>query len=224
MVARLAVALALLPMAAAAGWSQQQGDLGLKESHTAIPLYRITFEEGEPVKGVGAAPAFRLPFHCSGDGTIFITTVQPLRPDAPPPKDPLQLNPLLLISISPSGEAHSFPLNQITDLYSLHQIGETPTDSKVVFLVSAAAEDKPEKDRDSDLSGSRRQLPKTGRSAMITSWCSTGKVITRRRFNWTPPSALLILALSRLAPFLPMVMTKWTAARSWPCSKTMAAF
>lgn len=155
MVQRLAVLLVLLPMAAAAGWSQQQGELGLRESHTAIPVYRVTFKEGEPVKGVAAAPAFRLPFQCSSDGAVFITTVQPFRPDAQP-KDALGLNPFLLISVSPSGEAHSFPLNLVADLYGLHQISEAPSESRVIFLVSAAAEDRPEKDRASD-SGGRRE-------------------------------------------------------------------
>jgi len=160
-VERMAVVLALLSMAAAAGWSQQQGEPGLREPHTAIPLYRITFKESEAVKGVAAAPAFRLPFHCSSDGAVFITTVQPARPDAQP-KDVLGLNQFLLISVSPSGEAHSFPLNRVTDLYGLHQISEAPSESRVVFLVSAAAENRPEKDRDGDPGGRResaRGLP-----------------------------------------------------------------
>ena len=96
MVMRLAAASAFLLMAAAAGWSQQS-ELGLGKSPTAIPLYRITFKESEPIKGVGAAPAFRLPFQCAGDGTIFLTTVQPLSPDAPLGEP--SPNPFLLISV-----------------------------------------------------------------------------------------------------------------------------
>ena len=95
MVMRLAAASAFLLMAAA-GWSLQS-DLGSGKSPTAIPLYLITFKESEPIKGVGAAPAFRLPFQCAGDGTIFLTTVQPFSPDAPLGEP--SPNPFLLISV-----------------------------------------------------------------------------------------------------------------------------
>ena len=36
------------------------------------PLYRIAFERKDPVAGIDAPPAFKLPFDCTSDGTAFI--------------------------------------------------------------------------------------------------------------------------------------------------------
>jgi hypothetical protein len=62
-----------------------------------------------------------------------------------------------MVSVSPSGEAHSFPLNRVTDLYSLHQISEAPSGSNVVFLVNAAGDDMREKKRDGSAHGAHQE-------------------------------------------------------------------
>jgi hypothetical protein len=106
-----------------------------------LPQYRISFEPKEPVAGIDAPPAFKLPFECTTDGTAFITTLpvgglrQPPR-YAPPP--------LLLVSVSLSGQAHTFPIDQPTQqLHNVREIDHYASDSAVVFLIEAAREDKP---------------------------------------------------------------------------------
>ncbi|HEV7217457.1 MAG: hypothetical protein ACHP8A_07300 [Terriglobales bacterium] len=48
---------------------------------------------------------------------------------------------MLVTSISLSGEAHSFPLDQVPDLYDITDIDHYATESKVVFLLRAASGD-----------------------------------------------------------------------------------
>ena len=107
------------------------------------PLYQINFQAGDPVSGIGAMPAVRLPLECTGDGTMFITMVQALETGAPPRNLSQYAPSLLLTSISRSGEAHSFPLDQVPDLYDIVQNSDYASDSKVVFLLSAAHGSKP---------------------------------------------------------------------------------
>jgi hypothetical protein len=107
-------------------------------------LYQINFQPGDPVPGVGAMPAVRLPLECTGDGTMFITMVQAMGTGAPPRNLSVYSPSLLLTSISKSGEAHSFPLDQVPDLYDVIQVGDYVSDSKVVFLVNAAHGAKPQ--------------------------------------------------------------------------------
>jgi hypothetical protein len=156
--AALAASLAFACMVAASS-AQQTGEPRLEGPNTAIPVYQITFKEREPVKGVGAAPAFRLPFHCSSDGTVFITTIQPVL-DGAQAKDARTPGQPLLVSVSPSGEAHSFPLNRIGNLFDVHQIGETESDSRVAFLVSAAPEEGSVNGHDHDPSASAQGAAK----------------------------------------------------------------
>src|SRR5579864_1393151 len=105
------------------------------------PRYRISFEHKEPISGIDAPPAFKLPFNCTTDGTAFITMLPVgglLQPPlyAPPP--------LLLVSVSPSGQAHTFPIDQPTkQLYNTREMDHYASDSTVVFLVEAARENKP---------------------------------------------------------------------------------
>lgn len=101
-------------------------------------LYQIDFQPGDPIPGIGAMPAVRLPLECTEDGTMFISMVQPLGNGAPPRNLAPYSVSLLLTSISRSGEAHSFPLDQVPDLYDIVQISDYVSDSKVIFLLSAA--------------------------------------------------------------------------------------
>lgn len=105
------------------------------------PLYQIVFEKREPVAGIDAPPAFRLPFDCTSDGTAFITMLPAGGLMQPPLYTP---PPLLLISVSPSGQAHTFPLDQPTQqLYNVREVDHYASDSAVVFLIRAASENKP---------------------------------------------------------------------------------
>jgi len=106
-----------------------------------VPQYRISFERKEPVAGIDAPPAFKLPFECTTDGTAFITMMPVGGVTQPPLYAP---PPLLLVSISLSGQAHTFPIDQPTErLYNTREIDHYASDSAVVFLVEAASENKP---------------------------------------------------------------------------------
>ena len=106
------------------------------------PLYRIVFKAGDPVPGIGAMPAIRLPFECASDGTVYISMVQALGTGSPPRNLSPYSPSLLLTSVSPAHEAHSFPLDQVPDLYDIQDIGDYASESKVIFLVRATREDK----------------------------------------------------------------------------------
>jgi hypothetical protein len=102
------------------------------------PAYTISFRLGQPIDGVGSVLAMRLPFECTSDGTVFITTVQPNGVGGRP-RNLAQFAPsMLVMSISISGIAHSFPLNEVDDLYDINDIGLYVSDSKVIFLLRAA--------------------------------------------------------------------------------------
>ncbi len=117
-----------------------------KPSVPNVPSYSISFQKGDAVPGIGAVPVMQLPFECTDDGTVFITTVQPLVGAVPQTAAQISSS-LLLISIARDKEAHSFPLTKVPDLYAIEEIGDYVTDSKVVFLVRAATSqsDPPEK-------------------------------------------------------------------------------
>ena len=119
-------------------------NIAAKEQQSA-PKYSIDFIEGEPVAGIGAIHAFSMPLECSSDGTLFVSAVQSLNAGSPPANLAPFQPPMLMISVSPTNEAHSFPLNNIPDLSDITQVADYPTDSSVVFLLSAASEDKKEK-------------------------------------------------------------------------------
>ncbi|MGA8430415.1 MAG: hypothetical protein WB729_11385 [Candidatus Sulfotelmatobacter sp.] len=87
-----------------------------------------------------------MPSECSGDGTAFLYVLLPAVRKGPtvlsssrvPDGPPIEL----LVSIARSGEAHEFRLDQITDLYDVHQKGYYASESNVGVLVIAATEDK----------------------------------------------------------------------------------
>lgn len=104
-------------------------------------LEAISFHEKDAVAGVDASPAIKLPFQCTGDGTVFITMV-PLGGHVEPPL--YNPPPLLLTSVSLSGRVNTFPLDQVTEqLYNVREIDHYASDSVVVFLVQASSENKP---------------------------------------------------------------------------------
>ena len=103
-----------------------------------VPHYTIAFKAGEPVPGVGAALAIRLPFECTSDGTAFIDIVQSAGTGGRPSNLAKFWPASLLTSIGLSGEAHSFPLNQVPDLHDISEMGHFATNSKVLFLLRAA--------------------------------------------------------------------------------------
>src|SRR5580698_177805 len=46
-----------------------------KTAAAPAPLYSISFERKDPVAGLDASPAIKLPFDCTADGTVFVTMV-----------------------------------------------------------------------------------------------------------------------------------------------------
>src|SRR5271165_2130020 len=114
-----------------------------RRSHLAVPQYRISFQRKEPVSGIDAPPVLKLPFECTTDGTAFITMLPAGGLSQPPVYAP---PPLLLVSVSLSGQAHTFPIDQATEqFYNTREIDHYASDSAVVFLVEAARENKPVK-------------------------------------------------------------------------------
>jgi hypothetical protein len=120
-------------------------DSTLAPSLAAPPVYRITFKQGDPVSGVGAVPAMKLPFDCTSDGTVFFDMVPPIGAVGQPYTLPSRFPSLLLISVSLTDGARSFPLDQVPDLYDLSRIDDYASESQVIFLVRAGSEDKQEK-------------------------------------------------------------------------------
>lgn len=136
---RLALALALASPAPGQGSAHRRA---VPDGAEASPIYRISFKEGSPVPGIGAMPAIRLPLECASDGTVFISMVQALGTGSPSRNLSPYSPSLLLMSVSPSHEAHSFPLDQVPDLYDVQDIGDYASESKVIFLIRATPEDK----------------------------------------------------------------------------------
>ena len=139
---------------------QDSANTHWRQSSDPAPLYRISFKPGDPVPGIGAMPAIRLPFECTGDGTVYITMVQALG-TGPKPANLSPYSPsLLLTSVSLSHEAHSFPLDQVPDLYDLHEIGDYVSESKVVFLVRATRENKQTPQSVAAADGTKSEAPR----------------------------------------------------------------
>src|SRR5580698_3296411 len=114
-----------------------------KTAAAPAPLYSISFERKDPVAGLDASPAIKLPFDCTADGTVFVTMVPVGGQMQPPLYAP---PPLLLTSVSPSGQANTFPLDQVTaQLYEVREVDHYASESSVIFLVKAARENRPAK-------------------------------------------------------------------------------
>jgi len=121
----------------------------------ATPLYRISFERGESVPGVAASQAIAMPLECTSDGTAFVNMVlQPPRYSSGKYLPPVEQ----LVSVRPSGEAHEFRLDQLTDLYDLQQKGYYASESNVVSLVIAALEDEQGKEAFVTSDGTRHEV------------------------------------------------------------------
>ncbi len=109
----------------------------------SAPLYSISFERKDAVAGIEASHAIKLPFQCTEDGTVFVDMVPAGGQFQPPVFVPPSL---LLTSVSPSGHANTFPLDQATEqLYDVREVDHYASDSEVIFLIRAAKENKPVK-------------------------------------------------------------------------------
>jgi len=118
-----------------------QGQAGSSPTVSSAPLYSISFERKEAVPGVEASPAIKLPFECTSDGTVFVDMV-PIGGQVQPPL--YAPPPLLLTSVSPSGQSRTFPIDQATEqLYDVREVDHYAGESTVIFLVKAASENKP---------------------------------------------------------------------------------
>jgi hypothetical protein len=138
----VAVFLSATLPAAALG---QAGSTATSASPAAVPLYRISFARGEPVPGISASPAIKLPFQCTSDGTIFVSFVSTVPADSGLPPPPPGLPPMLLTSIPPAGRSLTFRLDQVPELYISSEVDHFASDSDVIFLVRGSRENKPTK-------------------------------------------------------------------------------
>jgi len=136
--------------------AQSQAVPAAKKESEAVPLYRLYFHRGQPI-GVGTSRIPTAPSECIGDGTVFFNVLlsasggeMPL----PEPGPPIEL----LASVSPSGESHDFRLDQVTDLYDVHQKGHYASDSTVALLVIASPEDKRGKEIFTTSDGARHEF------------------------------------------------------------------
>jgi hypothetical protein len=84
-----------------------------------------------------------LPWQCTSDGTIFVDFVSTVPANAGLPPPPPGMPPMLLTSVSPTGQGQVFRLDQVPELYVSSEQDHYASDSEVVFLVRAARENKP---------------------------------------------------------------------------------
>jgi hypothetical protein len=137
---------------------QAQPDAAKSTSAVTPPLYSISFERKDAVGGIDASPAIKLPFQCTSDGTVFVDMVPVGSKVQPPLYAP---PPLLLTSVSPSGHANTFPLDQVTEqLYDVREIDHYASDSAVIFLIRAARENKPAKQTYTKSDGTQGEFTK----------------------------------------------------------------
>jgi hypothetical protein len=114
-------------------------------SVATVPQFEISFVRGKATSGVTGSPVLKLPFQCTGDGTIFVSFVStaPSGSGLPPP--PPGVAPMLLASIPGEGAGRTFRTDQIPELYVSGERDHFAYDSGVVILVTASRENKPVK-------------------------------------------------------------------------------
>ena len=120
----------------AQGQARPEAAEGSIPAAAAAPLYSISFERKDAVAGIDASPAIKLPFECTSDGAVFVDMVPVGARLQPPLYAP---PPLLLVSVSPSRKAKTYPLDQATEqLYDVREIDHYASDSAIIFLIKAA--------------------------------------------------------------------------------------
>ena len=106
------------------------------------PVWRISFQPGDPISGFIASPVVKGAYQCTSDGTVFTNFIENAAEGAI--IDTLHLP---LASISPSKQVFRFQIAHVDGLHDVQEIDHFASESEVVFLVSAALEDKPTKQR-----------------------------------------------------------------------------
>ena len=138
----LGVSLVMSLCSSAYGQTPSRAD----PDRVAMPLYRVSFHKEDSVAAIPASSMSSVPSECTNDGTAFLYMLlaAPTQGQEAPYSFPSSDRPPieLLISVAPSGEAHEFRLDQITDLYDVRQKGYYPSESSVGVLVIAAEEDR----------------------------------------------------------------------------------
>ena len=122
----------------------QTGSSAAEESPAAaVPLFRVSYERRDAVLGISATHVIKLPWQCTGDGTIFVSFVSTVSADSGLPPPAPGPPPMLLTSISPSGRGQTFRLDQVPELHISGELDHYAADSEVIFLVRAGREFKP---------------------------------------------------------------------------------
>lgn len=140
MASRLPLAVLLVLQSCIFVHAQNRLKGGASAHKASVPLFRISFEPGEPIRGLSTVPILVLPFECTADGTVFVGMLDPS-----PIIDPADIRTRFLTSISKLGETHIYRVAAVPDLYDLSEVSHFVSDSQVVFLVRAAREDKRER-------------------------------------------------------------------------------
>jgi len=142
----------------AQGQARPEAAEGSIPAAAAAPLYSISFERKDAVAGIDASPAIKLPFECTSDGAVFVDMVPVGARLQPPLYAP---PPLLLVSVSPSRKAKTYPLDQATEqLYDVREIDHYASDSAIIFLIKAASENKPTQQAYTKSDGTQGQFTK----------------------------------------------------------------
>jgi hypothetical protein len=132
----------LLPLAPAVSQAVQHSVVANPQSDS-VPLYRISFKRGDAIPSLAATPAIKLPFECTGDGTIFISFISTVPANVGVPPPPPVPPPMVLVSASPEGVGHTFRLDGVPELHISSELDHYASDSEVVFLVRASKEAEP---------------------------------------------------------------------------------
>ena len=120
--------------------AQTSAKTGSELTLPAAPLYRISFERLDPVAGITASAALRLPFQCTHDGTIFVNFVA-TTPAGLGIKPPI-FQPLIPVSFSPNGKGRTFRLDSAPGVHVSDVIDFYASDSDVIFLIRGSKDER----------------------------------------------------------------------------------
>jgi hypothetical protein len=94
------------------------------------PTVQVAFSKADPIIGATLSPAIALPMECASDGTVFLRMAE--LPD---------FRRQVFLSVSPGRDTRVFRLSEVPELHDTQIAGDFVSDSEVVLLVDASAEE-----------------------------------------------------------------------------------